>query len=243
MDAASNGSVEIEVQWDAGNPFGGQSEQRVAEQIRDGRADLALVPSRAWDLLGVRSMEALQVPFLVDDWDLFGAIARAPVAAEMMAGLTSIGVEPLALWPESLRHPIGFHGPLTSAADMRGVELRSPSSRVTDLMSAALGFVAVPPAADDEKFDGAESAFVWGYDLPGFGTFSGNVSMGAKANTLVAHAASFDALSESTRQLLQQAAQDTIVFAVRAGKPEQQGALDYCALGGDVRVGDRPTAR
>ena len=236
VEAESDGSVKIEIHWDAGNPFDGQSEKRVADQVRNGDVDLALVPSRAWDLVGVTSMEALQVPLLVDDWDLFESIAKAPVAKEMMGGLTSIGVEPLALWPESLRHPIGFHQPLTSATDMRGVRLRSPTSRVTDLMATALGYVPIPPGDDATKYEGAESGFVWESHLPGFGTFTGNVTLGAKANTLVANAESFNALSDSTRQLLEQAAQDTTAFVARTSKPEQQLALDYCTLGGDVAL-------
>jgi len=236
VDAASGGSVTIDIQWDAGNPFDGRSEQRVADLARSGDVDLAVVPSRAWDLEGVKSMEALQVPLLVDDWDLLGAIARAPVAAEMMGGLTSIGVEPLAMWPESLRHPVGFQQPLTSPDDLRGLGLRSPASRVTGLLATTLGYVAVPPSGEATPYDGAESGFVWGFDLPRFGTFTGNVALGAKANILVANGASFDRLSDATRKLLDQAAQDTIDFVIRTSEPEQQLALDYCTLGGAVAL-------
>jgi TRAP-type C4-dicarboxylate transport system substrate-binding protein len=161
VERSSDGSIDVVVDWET-VPWDAQSEQELATMVRDGDIDLALTPARVWDRLDVTSLRALHAPFLVDDTNLVNAIAGSDLADEMMAGLESVGVEGLAMWPEALRHPIGFTKPLLSAADFAGVKLRVPASDVSYELVRALG--AVPAiadasaAAENATFDGAESA-------------------------------------------------------------------------------------
>jgi TRAP-type C4-dicarboxylate transport system substrate-binding protein len=52
--ARSGGSVVIDPIWDGGASYAGKTfEQAVTQELVDGQADLAIVPSRGWDSAGV----------------------------------------------------------------------------------------------------------------------------------------------------------------------------------------------
>jgi len=54
---------------------GEQIEQVVAQRIVDGDFDLGMVAGRAWNPVGVTSLQALQAPFLITDDNLATAVA------------------------------------------------------------------------------------------------------------------------------------------------------------------------
>src|SRR5688572_2672274 len=60
----SDGAIRIEPVYEAAGVVP-RFDQAVADLVRAGRADLALIPARAWDEYGVMSLNALQAPFLI----------------------------------------------------------------------------------------------------------------------------------------------------------------------------------
>ena len=115
-------------------------DQAIATMLMDGQLDLAMVPSRAWDDLGVTSLTALTAPFLITTDTLTQEVlADEDLVGQLTAGLHDIGVEALALYPEGLRHPFGFDGPLRGADDYEGGVVRAAWSRSTNAMFEALG--------------------------------------------------------------------------------------------------------
>src|SRR3954452_371539 len=54
-------------------------DQDLARLVRTGRYELGIVPARAWDAFGVRTLEPLQAPFLIDSDALLRAVTRDPV--------------------------------------------------------------------------------------------------------------------------------------------------------------------
>ena len=240
MEETSGGSIDVEVAWET-VPWNPESEQTLATMVSDGEIDLALVPTRAWDELGVTSLRALQAPFLVDNLELLNAIVGSELADEMFAGLDTLGVEGLALWPDSLRHPLGFERPLLTAADFDGAQLRVPTSDASFRLVRAIG--AEPVAADlgagvPAGIDGAETAFSLGRDLPALGTFTANITFYPKVNALVANDEMLDSLSDDQRDVLRQAATDTTAYAVDTNPTEHDLAEQYCADGGSVALAD-----
>src|SRR5215208_5832797 len=91
VEKISSGGLRIRVIWSSAEEFFGTyppgAEQKVARLIRDGKVDLGLVSSRAWDGLGVTSLQALQAPFLVSSDDLVDEVVQSDVAEEMLTGL------------------------------------------------------------------------------------------------------------------------------------------------------------
>src|SRR3954453_3634007 len=115
----SKGRMRVEFIAGNGDNDPADASVRRAEQVRDGRYDLGLIDAPAWDELGLRSLEPLQAPFLIDDPSLFKAVLDGPLADRMLAGVRAqhvVGLSLMGLW---LNHPVGDRGPLVTPADFR----------------------------------------------------------------------------------------------------------------------------
>ena len=115
----SHGTLKIVVEGERYSSRDPANERRLAAALRTGDADLALLPSRAWESQGVTTFRALQAPFLVTDDDLLRRIVSGPIGAEILRGTDRIGVISLALLPDSLRRTLGRRRPFTSLASLR----------------------------------------------------------------------------------------------------------------------------
>src|SRR6266511_666 len=102
VNRLSSGQIQVDIVWDAPGPEVSRFDQRVAEMVIDGQLDMALVPARAWDELGVTTLQALQAPFLIDSDALMNEVITSDVVDEMLLGLRAADVEGLALLPETL---------------------------------------------------------------------------------------------------------------------------------------------
>src|SRR4051794_8008395 len=90
----SHGSVRIAArgEWRRDEP---RSERATLDDVRAGRVDLAHIPARAWDTLGVPTFRAMQAPMLVDSLAWEERILRSDAGARMLASLRTAGVEPI----------------------------------------------------------------------------------------------------------------------------------------------------
>src|SRR5215210_8633280 len=84
VEDLSGGKLRVKIVWGAevallGAP-GPRPEQDVAALIQKGELDLGLIPARAWDELGVSSLQALQAPFLVSTEELVEDVLQSEVA-------------------------------------------------------------------------------------------------------------------------------------------------------------------
>lgn len=231
----SDGSIIIEAAFDAGVDAPGL--------VMRGDADLALVASREWDLVGVTSLQVLQAPFLITDDALAEAVARSSIARQAMEGLAEVGVVGLAMWPEDLRHPFSFvpGKPLLSPADFEGKTILVQASAITLALVEALGAAPYSGTGDERRaaveegsLHGAESGLLQGASLPGKPTATGNVTFYPKFQVLVANGAAFDGLSEAQREILRAAASETQRVAIETHPEEVAAAAAWCAAGGTV---------
>jgi TRAP-type C4-dicarboxylate transport system substrate-binding protein len=138
VERLSHGSVRIELHSDW------RSKQVHAERgtladLRAGKVDVAKIPTRAWDTLGVKSFQALQAPLLVDSLELERRVLTGPLGAEMLGGVRAAGVEPVGALPGPLRWPLGVTRDLLGAADYRGARIGSRPSAVAAATARALG--------------------------------------------------------------------------------------------------------
>ena len=208
----------------------------MAGLVQSGKLASALIPARAWDELGVTSLQALQAPFLVSTEELLEQIVQGEPAEEMLAGLDKAGVVGLTLLPEGLRHPVGFARPLLTPEDFAGARIRAPLSNASYRLLEALA--AKPVDISGEEFsqavaegeiDGAESGFAWGVDLPQPNTFTANVTFFPKVNAIVVNDDTFGDLSDEHREVLREAAAKTLSHTLRNAPSEQERAKVYCA--------------
>jgi TRAP-type C4-dicarboxylate transport system substrate-binding protein len=241
----SDGRLRIHIDWEA-NGSGVRHpprawDQKTAQKVIEGRYALAVVPARAWDVLGVTSLQALQAPFLVNNDALLDRVTSDPVAEQMLAGLNDVGVVGLALWPEALRHPVGFGHPLRSRSDFAGKGIRAIRSELTWEILRALGARpldrvgnGIGPEIDSGKLSGAETEIGLMRDLPRPGIVTANVTLFPKANTIVANRKAFDRLSDDQRETLRQAAAETRDHVVASRPSDVEEARSACGVG--VRI-------
>ena len=245
VEDLSAGSLRIDIVWNGAveyfGAFGPGADQKVAGLVQDGELDLALIPARAWDELGVSSLQALQAPFLVSSEDLVEQVVQSELAEELLTGLDQAGVVGLALLPEGLRHPVGFEHPLLRLADFSGATIRSLPSNVSHRLLEALGAKPVDisgdaffVAAKRGEIDGAESGFAWGGTMPSPSTFTANITLYPKVNALVASEDAFGRLSDEQQEILREAAAKALRYVVQNAPTEAERAAVYCRNGGAI---------
>ena len=240
----SDGRMTIRIRWEVTPAT--NAEPATAALVRAGTVDLGWIGARAWDTLGVRSLQALQAPFLIDSYPLLGAVLRSPMAHDMLAGLNRAGYTGLGLYPDQLRHPAGFRKSLASLRELRGARIRVQASRASEALFRALG--AVPVHLNGSAYSDAVSAgMVDGVDASaaiaatsGGKFLTGNITFYPKTTTLFADTGRFARLSVSQQRVLRSAARRTLAFAL-AVPAEPGGTTPFCAAGGKVVTASQPT--
>jgi TRAP-type C4-dicarboxylate transport system substrate-binding protein len=234
----SKGSVRIEVTWGAGASFT-DPEPAIVKQVKSGALDLGWIGARAWDTQGVTSLQALQAPFLITDNKLLGAVATSPMAGQMLAGLKPAGVEGLGLYPDQLRHPIGFRKPLASVRAFKGARIRVITSNASDALIRALAAEPVhlngdayQQAIHDGTLTGVEASLGLAPALGG-SIVTGNLTFYPRVDTLFAGQQALGKLDSSQRSALRTAAQRTLTHVVQ-GLPATEDTGPFCSGGGRV---------
>ena len=230
----SNGSLTIEPLWEAGAITEAGFEVGVVQLVREGQADLGLSGSRAFDMEGITSFQALQAPFLITSDALSKAVATSDITARMLDSLSSSGVVGLTLWPEDLRHPFSTipDKPILSPDDLKGSTVRVVPSQVTHMLIETLG--GSPIFGDG--YQAAESGLRQGTSLTGTPTATGNVTFFAKYQVLFANGDAFQKLSEVQRAVLHEAAAAVQQKAIAEHPSELDAATAWCADGGTVVI-------
>ena len=245
----SHGRIRVRVVYEASIDETGSAgpawDQRVARQVRDGRHTFGMVPARAWDDLGVRTLAPLQTPFLITSRELAQRVVRGPLAHDLLAGLERAGVVGLGLVVEGRRHPVGFRGPLLGPRDYRGAVMRSPRSRQSYVLLRALGARPVDDAGPSlaraiatGRVTGAESELALLGTLPVRGWVTTNVTFFTKVDALVIGKRAFTRLDGDERSVLRAAAAATSEQAFRAGPDEADAAAKACARGSSLAWAD-----
>lgn len=234
----SGGRVQVNAAYEAAGANVDDWDQAVAKLVIDGEHDLGLIPARAWDLLGVNTLTALNTPFLVDSMALSKRVVEnEPLATDLMAGLKDVGVTGLALLPEDMRHVFSLGEPMLEPKDFTGALVRSPASKTAYSVLEALG-ANVSDAELDANFAGAETSFALAASLPGTKTVVGNQTFFPKVNVLVVNSARWAAFSPEQKKTLQDAAVGTRLWAGQTLPTDAKDAQEFCQAGGTVVVAE-----
>jgi C4-dicarboxylate-binding protein DctP len=232
----SDGRIEIEFIPGRGDDDPPDGLVRYARAVRDGRYDLAVIETPAWNALGVHSFEALEAPFLVDSEPLLKAVLASPLADRMLAGLRAQHVVGLSLAGFWLQHPVGDAGPLRAPSDFRGKRIIVPVSRVNDALMKALGATPVHLSFTQQQRALARHE-IDGQEMPAFARpnvwLTANATLSATALSVVANERRFDRLNEQQQRILRTAAAHAArrIAAVLAHNSEAKLVAGHCARG------------
>lgn len=232
LAAVSNGSVRIAFVNNWTTPGNTREETATMIGVTRDHADLGWAGTRAFGVIGVRSMDPLQAPLLLGDYASVGAVFADGVAQEMIAPLDRLGLVGLVALPGPLRKPFAFSRRLLGPRDYKGAKLRSHESLVADETYRALGAEAVVLSVSEmtvqpqARIDGldiqVEALRIWGFA----GSITYNVNLWPRTLAITASRRTYDWLGSSERELLHEAARRTLARSLENLREQEQRDLD-----------------
>jgi TRAP-type C4-dicarboxylate transport system substrate-binding protein len=236
VERLSGGSIQIDVKYGV-RFYDVDYEQGTIVDVQNAVYDLALVGARAWDAAGVKSLNALVAPFLIDSYALQRHVLESSLTDRMLEGLKPLGLTGIAVVPGELRRPLGLTRAFVRPADFRGAHIGIRPAGVADATFAALGaraegFRAIPEGL--AGFDGAESGVSTirnnGYDR-GARALTANVVFWPRPTTIVMNREAFDALTDDQQDAMRQAGLEAIQPVLTTIEDTEQASLQAICNG------------
>ena len=209
-------------------------EQKVIQRAVNGDFDLVLVRSGAWNSFGVTSVDALQLPGLIDTEEQADRVATDDqLVGRLLAGFDEIGMTGLALYPEPPRYLVSLDGTRAfGLADLRERIIRAPLSETLFDVFHAVGMTPVDMSYKDFTTQVSEgnitmtenpmSRIVGTSSVDGGPTVvADNLTVYTKFLVLAARSDSISKLDGDDATLILDAASDSIEAFVRraSGRP------------------------
>jgi len=229
----SAGSMRIDVlkNWRLGESA---NEPGLIGDVRAGKAELGVVGSRAWDLVGVDSFRALGAPLLIDSYALEDRVLGSSMIAPMLDGLRPLGLAGIGVLPGPFRKPLGVARPLLSPADYAGLRIGIGQSQVAAATLRALGATPVPlvAAGSIAGLDGIEQQIssIQGNQYDKVGRYlTANISLWPRPLVVFANGRAWAALTPAQRHILVHAASgDTAAETTLVRDNEQTDTAILC---------------
>ncbi|HEY5979952.1 MAG TPA: TRAP transporter substrate-binding protein DctP [Microlunatus sp.] len=230
--------IEIHHEWGHFRPG---YEAELLHDLAAGETDMAWVGTRAFDLVGVSSFQALTAPMLIDSYALQAAVLGSDLPAAMLSAMDLDGVRGLAVLGGGLRKPFSVDRPWLSAADFRGKSFQTFESRRQIEAVEALGATArtdAPAGLDAGLSEGTIDGFEKQLSTVAVnGTerlapyVAANVNLWPETLALVINEDRFDSLSATQQGWLQEAATRASQGSLTALSDDSSTLTRLCADG------------
>ena len=237
----SGGALRIRI-VSAGHADRTDFETATIQDMLNGRADLAIVPSRAWDKFGVLSLRALSAPLLIDSYALQERVLQSSLAARMLDELEKLNLVGIGILPGAMQRPLGFGHRLAAPDDFRGLTVGDRPSRVADAVLRTLGARPAPLAARVRNASGLDGVVdrAAGIDSAAFDVagsqLTTNVVLWPRPLVLFARSGS-NGLSADERRILRMAAANVVSKVTRhAREGDVETSGNICRRGGTTFV-------
>ena len=159
VEEQSGGAVKVDIY--AAEQLGSNSE--MAEMIEMGSLDAMMMPQGQEATLAPK-INTLGLPFLFSDYESVYKVLDSEIGDELVADLADHNMIQLAYWENGLRQTTNSKKPINSAADFKGLKIRTPEDAMTIAIFTALGASPSPLAFSElylalqqGTFDGQEN--------------------------------------------------------------------------------------
>jgi len=203
----SHGTLQIKLEGPSRRLGNMDSETGTIRAVQAGKAQLGVTGTQAFEGFGVRAFQALQAPFLIDNYALERKILDSDLSRQMLAALKPTGLVGVSLLPGVFARPFGFSRPLLAVSDYRGARIGTFPARVDQDTFRALG--AKPdlsgPLSGDTGVETDVQSAVTALGVPG-ATLTGNVIFWPWPGVLFINQRAFESLTAGQRDDLFRAA-------------------------------------
>lgn len=241
----SHGQLRVDVVHEWGG-FAPNVEQQEVRAVAAGKVDLGWVGARVFDTLGVKDLQALQAPMLIDSYPLARAVVRSDLAAAMVTRVRPLGVQGLGMIVNGLRKPIAVAKPFTGPQSWRGATFATYASQVQSASIRALDARPMvrfgPPlnvALDNHLVQGYEkSLFVYVNNAMTVRApyVTANVNLWPELDLLIAHPGSLSSLDDEQRGWLRLAVRDATRRSFRLSAGDPTLLRELCDSGARVAI-------
>lgn len=209
-------------------------DREILEQTMNGTLDAAAVSSAIFSSF-TPVLDAVQMPFLINNYDLEAKVLQAPVTKELLGSLDgSLGLKGLALFEGGMRHIANNKKKVETPADLEGLKLRVvPSDLIKDTFDV-LG-ASPTPMSYGEIYSSLQTKVIDGeeinltsivsekhYEVLKHVTLSGQFPFPA---AVVFNAGAFEKLSPEDQKAIQEAADEAAVYVLEEVKKLDEEAL------------------
>jgi TRAP-type C4-dicarboxylate transport system substrate-binding protein len=248
VEELSNGRLQIKPSngWRYGEK---QYEKGLFEDVKNGKAELGWVGSRALDRVGVTAFDPLHAPFLIDSYELQDQVLDDDLADTMLAALEPAGVTGVAVLPGPMRF-LQVDRRIDGPEGLAGLEIALQDSPVGEATLAAFGArpVQIGSGGSISGLDGVEAQIdsIQGNHYYQTARYTvGDAPLWPRPYVVFADTNAWKALSSEDRRVLRDAGE-----GARSGmlmdtlKAEQEALGTLCRAGGEVvTIGDAGMAR
>ena len=196
--------------------------------------------------LGVRQFELFDLPYLFPDDEAFQRVTRGPVGHELFGLLEPRNLKGLAFWSGGF-HVISANRPLRTPADVKGLKMRIPSSKVLEANERTLG--ALPQVmAFSEVYQALQTGVVDGTENTPSNVYSQKTHEVQKNITLTYHThtgyavvmnrAFWEKLAPDLQEIVAASIREATDFELKLVADENAAALAQIRASGKVDVLD-----
>lgn len=231
----SHGSLRIEVKdgWRRGEV---DYEKKTIADVRAGKVDLASIPARAYDTLGVRSFQGLLAPFLIDSYALEQKVLAGDLPDRMLPGVKPLGVVGIALIPGGLQKILSISGPMLAPSDYRAhprksIGIRPSEAAAGTFRALGAGYTDLAPGGDTGRIAGIEQDLVGivanrYQSLTAGETLPANVNLWPGVTSLAMYDKAYAALSPAQRDALRSGGHAALGPTMRRLAHDERAALN-----------------
>lgn len=204
-----------------------------------------LAPSLAkFGPLGVKEFEVFDLPFIFDNYTELHKITQGPVGKQLMAKLEPKGIKGLAYWDNGFKS-MSANKQLKAPEDFKGLKMRIQSSKVLESQMRSVG--ALPQVmAFSEVYQALQTGVVDGTENPHSNLYTQKMHEVQKHMTLTDHGylgyavitnkKFWEGLPADVRGQLEQAMQESTVYANKIAKEENDQALEKVKASGKTQI-------
>ena len=194
--------------------------------------------------LGVRQFEIFDLPYIFPDDDGFQRVTRGPIGQQLFALLEPRSLKGLSFWSGGF-HVFSANKPLRTPADLKGLKMRIPSSKVLEANERALNaipqvmaFSEVYQALQTGVVDGTEN-ILSSYTSQKYVEVQKNITLTYHTHTgyaVVMNKAFWDKLAPDLQAVVASSIKDATDYELKLVADENAAALAQIRASGKVDV-------